>query len=182
MNDVNKYILDAIKIHVWSGFYDLTDVERMISDILEEGADEKMLRAQAVLEFAKKEEEEKTWPDVTDVQLLDGVFDALGSLGILCLHNAGYTMSDGHGDAREALSEYRDGRFYGYCFYHAQDLERAILGQGLMLAYDHVDGDVPAKLKVAQVLKQELEKAGFGVTWDGTTNQRVGIRTFDWKN
>ncbi len=182
MNDVNQYMLDAIKIHVWSGFYDLQDVEKMIAGGLEQGADQEMLRAKAIAEFEKKQEEEKTWPDVTDVQLLDGVFDTLGSLGILCLHNAGYTTSDGHRDARLALSEYRTGRFYGYCFYTAQDLEHAILGQGLLLTYDHIDGEGPGKLKVAQLLKDALLKAGFAVTWDGTTNQRVGIRKFDWKN
>ncbi|NMR26904.1 hypothetical protein HH219_15450 [Pseudoalteromonas sp. NEC-BIFX-2020_015] len=51
-----------------------------------------------------------------------------------------------------------------------------------MLAYDHVDGDVPEKIKVAQTIQQELQRAGFTLKWDSTTNQRVNIVQFDWKH
>ncbi len=60
-------------------------------------------------------------------------------------------MSDGHDDSNEALGNYPKEKFFGYCFYHGQDLERAVSGAGLMLAYDHIDGDVPDKIKVAEV-------------------------------
>ena len=182
MNEVNQYILDAIKVHVWGGFDTPEDIQEVISDLLEEGADEKMLRESVSIEFRKKLEAEKSWPQVTDLDRLESVFQALKTKGILCLHNAGYTMSDGHEDSNEALSAYPKAKFFGYCFYHGQDLERAVSGGGLMLAYDHVDGDVPEKIKVAQTMQQELEKAGFTVEWDGTTNQRINIPKFDWKN
>ena len=74
------------------------------------------------------------------------------------------------------------GKFFGYCFYHGQDLERAVSGNGLMLAYDHVDGDVGDKIKVAQNIQQELEKVGFTLDWNGTTGQRINIPNFDWKH
>lgn len=45
MNDTDKYILDVIKSCVWSGFYDTADVHQVIDDILENDADEPMLRA-----------------------------------------------------------------------------------------------------------------------------------------
>jgi hypothetical protein len=182
MNEVNQYILDAIKVHVWGGFDTLNDVQEVISDLLEDGADEKMLREFVNTEFDKKFEAEKSWAEVTDVDRLDNVFKVLMNNGILCLHNSGYTMSDGHEDSHEALSAYAKGKFFGYCFYHEQDLERAVAGSGLMLAYDHVDGDVPEKIKVAKTMQQELEKAGFTVDWDGTTNQRINVPKFDWKH
>ncbi|WP_417861727.1 DUF6891 domain-containing protein [Vreelandella venusta] len=182
MNEVDKYILDAIKVHVWGGFDTPEDIQEMIADLLEEGADEEMLREPVSIEFKKKREAEKSWPQVTDLDRLDGVFQALNANGILCLHNAGYTMSDGHEDSNEALSAYPQGEFYGYCFYHGQDLERAVSGDGLMLAYDHVNGDVPEKIEVAETIQQALEKAGFTVEWDGTTNQRINIPKFDWKH
>jgi len=91
-------------------------------------------------------------------------------------------LSDGHDDSNEALSEYPKGQFFGYCFYHGQDLERALLGQGLMLAYDHINGDVSEKINVAQTIKQALEKVGFILDWDGTTDQRINIPKFDWKH
>lgn len=182
MNDVNQYILNAIKVHVWGGFDTPDEVQEMISDILEEGADEEMLRKSVSIEFAKKSEAEKTWPKITDFDRLDNAFKALKTKGVLCLHNAGYTMTDGHVDSNEALGNFPKGQFFGYCFYHGQDLERAVFGGGLMLAYDHIEGDVPDKIKVAEVLKKELENIGFAIEWDGTNDQRINIPKFDWKH
>ena len=48
-------------------------------------------------------------------------------------------MSDGLSDISEYLAENgRDG-ILGYCFYHGQDLERAIAGGGLMLAFGDLE-------------------------------------------
>jgi len=182
MNEVTQYILDAIKVHVWGGFDTPDDIQGVISGLLEEGADEKVLRESVSIEFKKKLEAEKSWPQITDLDQLESAFQALKSNGILCLHNTGYTMSDGHEDLNEALSAYPKGKFFGYCFYHGQDLARVVSGGGLMLAYDHVNGDVPEKIRVGQTMQQELEKAGFTLDWDGTTNQRLNIPKFDWKH
>ncbi|WP_447926803.1 DUF6891 domain-containing protein [Vreelandella sp. EE27] len=182
MNEVNQYILDTIKVHVWGGFDTPEDIQEVISDLLEDDADEQMLRESVSIEFKKKLAAEESWPQITDLDRLDSVFQALRAKGILCLHNAGYTMADGHDDSNEVLSVYPKATFFGYCFYHGQDLERAIDSEGLMLAYDHVNGDVAEKINVAQIMQEELEKAGFAVDWDGTTNQRINIPEFDWKN
>ena len=66
-------------------------------------------------------------------------------------------------------------------FYDGQDLERALDGGGLLVAFDHVDGDVPDKIKVGNALKEELERVGFKIDWSGTTDQRINIPTIDWK-
>ncbi|MGO2008558.1 DUF6891 domain-containing protein [Vreelandella alkaliphila] len=182
MNKVDQYTLDIVKTLVWGGFHAREDIQEEISDLLEEEADEDMLRESVNSEFKKKHEAEKTWPRVTDLDRLDSAFQALRDRGVLCLHYAGYTMSDGHADSSEALNEYPKGTFFGYCFYHGQDVERAVSGAGLMLAYDHVNGDVPEKIKVAQTIQQELERAGFNLDWDGTANQRINIPAFDWKH
>lgn len=182
MNETNQYIYDEIKSAVKSGFRTEEEVQEMINDILEEDADENMLRKLIIFEFDKKYEEQKLWPKITDVERLDKVFKTLKKAGVLCLHDAGYTMSDGHEDTNEELKEYPKDTFYGYCFYHGQDILRAISGLGLMLAYDHVKGDVEDKIKVANKLNNELKNAGFETQWDGTTNQRINIPSFDWKN
>ena len=181
MTKTDRYILDAIRKWVWSGFYSPDEVNGMIDDILEADADEQMLRAAVAPEFARKTEAEKGWPAVTDCDRLDAAFDALASRGVLCLHNAGYTMSDGHGDASDQLSREPKGKYFGYAFYHGQDVERVIDGGGLMIAFDHVDGDVPDKAKVGAALKEELERVGFAIEWDGTVGQRINIPKFDWK-
>ncbi len=181
MSDTDKYIIKAIHIWVWSGFYTPEEADAMIDDILEDDANEEMLRAAVAPEFEKKQEAERSWPEITDCDRLDRVFAALDQRGVLCLHNAGYTMSDGHTDAAEVLAEEAKGRYFGYCFYHGQDVEHAVIGAGLMLAFDHVDGNVLDKLKVAEAMKEELEEAGFLLEWDGTPDMRINIPRFDWK-
>lgn len=182
MNDIDKYILNAIKIQVWSGFNDYEDIQDLISDLLENGADERMLRDSVDIEFKEKYKAEQSWPDITDFDKLDPTFQTLSNDGILCLHNAGYTMSDGHEDADTVLSKHANGQFFGYCFYHGQDVERAVIGEGLTLAYDHIAGDVPDKIKVATKIQQELEQAGFVLEWDGTVEKRIRLTNFDWKH
>jgi hypothetical protein len=181
MTETDEYILESVRKSVWSGFYSPDEVDRMIDDILEADADEEMVRGAVAPEFAKKARAEQGWPAVTDCDRLDTAFTASDSRGVLCLHNAGYTMSDGHAEAGELLSQRRERPYFGYAFYHGQDVERALDGGGLMLAFDHVDGDVPDKAKVGAVLKEELERAGFVLEWDGTSEQRINIPKFDWK-
>ena len=44
-------------------------------------------------------------------------------------------MSDGISDVSEALANEESDEFIGYCFYHEQDVGRAINGHGLNLAF-----------------------------------------------
>lgn len=53
-SEVDEYILDAIRKWVWSGLYSVDDMNLMIDDIPEEGADEAMLRRSINSTFAEK--------------------------------------------------------------------------------------------------------------------------------
>jgi hypothetical protein len=181
LNETDRYILNAIRKWVWSGFYTADEVDYMIDDLLEEDAHEEFLREAVAPEFAKKSEAEKNWPEQTDCDRLEAAFRALEKRNILCLQNSGFEMSDGHQEAFEILSEHPGHRYIGYCFYHGQDRESAVDGGGLMVAFDHVDGDVPDKIKVGNALKEELERVGFKIDWSGTTDQRINIPAIDWK-
>ena len=181
LSETDKYILGVIHKWVWSGFYSTEEVDLMIDDILDEDANEAMLRNAIAPEFTKKAEAEKKWPKITDCDRLNAAFAALDKRGVLCLHNSGFEMSDGHTEAFEVLSERPKDRYFGYCFYHGQDVESAMAGQGLMLAFNHVNSDVPDKLNVGLALKEELERDGFTLEWDGTSDQRINIPKFDWK-
>lgn len=136
-----------------------------------------MLRNSINTEIKKKLKAEKSWPNVTDVVCLNNVFWTW--LIVYFLYSAGFTVSNGHNDTVEALQGYSKDQFFGYCFYHGQDLERVIVGVGLILAYNHTEGDVPKKIKVAQAIKIELESNGFYVDRNDATDQRVNIPKFD---
>src|SRR5258705_3108158 len=87
MNDSNEYILGLIKAHVWSGFYSEEDVYQMIEDVLDENADEDLLRAAVLPEFRRKRQAEATWPTTTDCDRLDDAFAELNDDGVIALHN-----------------------------------------------------------------------------------------------
>jgi hypothetical protein len=124
------------------------------------------------------------WPATTDCDRLDAVFIGLNQRGIIALQNAGYTQSDGHDDFRQALQDDPDPkRVMGYCFYHGQDLERAVHGHGLYLAFGPVDpqDEDTGGPAVGRIIAEELQRAGFTIEWDGTFKQRIFIPCFDWK-
>ena len=181
MSDIDQYILDAIQTFVWSGFHTPEDVQRLIGELLEEGADEAMLRAAVLPEFEKKARAERTWPAETDCDRLDAAFEALEDQGILALHNAGNTMTDGHEDAAAILEESGGDAFVGYCFYHGQDVERAIAGGGLLIAFDHVQGDVPEKKTIGQAVRAALQAENLVTDWNGDPETRINLPNFEWK-
>ncbi len=126
---------------------------------------------------------EQTWPATTDCDRLDRAFERLNGETILAVHNAGYTQSDGLDCVRELYHE-RGGEqssLTGFCFYHEQDLERALRGQGLMLAFGAVDGSDERGLEVGRRIQQALTDEGFMVAWDGSMDQRIAIKKLNWQ-
>jgi len=181
MSDSNEYILNLIKTHVWSGFYDEDDVYRMIEDVLDEDADEALLRAAVLPEFQRKREAETSWPTTTDCDRLDDAFAELNADGIIALHNTGMTMSDGEGDVGQALRERGRSRIRGFCFYHGQDVDSAVGGDGLWIAFGDVDAIAEQKRAVGQQIKACLERHGLHVEWNGDPERRLSIPKLDWK-
>ncbi|HEX5219501.1 MAG TPA: hypothetical protein VFZ59_08025 [Verrucomicrobiae bacterium] len=112
------------------------------------------------------------------------MFEALNRRGIVALQNAGYTQSDGYDDCGQAYNERPDKEsVIGYCFYHGQDVERAVAGEGLYLAFGPIDPqDEEIKgPEVGRVVVGELQRAGFQTNWDGTFKTRIFIPKLDWK-
>ncbi len=181
LNESDEFILDTVRHCVWSGFYNFDEIQAVIDDIIEVDANETLVRSSVAKELAKKREEEKTWPEVTDCDRLDQAFEAMNLRGIIALQNTGQTMSDGLEDVAEALEECEEGGAYGYCFYHGQDLERALEGGGLFLAFGDLNNEEEASLTIAEAVKACLEVQGFVIEWDGDANSRLGIPEFDWK-
>ncbi|MDJ0365615.1 hypothetical protein QMK33_10660 [Hymenobacter sp. H14-R3] len=184
MDETTEEYAAAIHLWVWSGFYLAEEVVDMLSEQLkdeEEAADEPLLQRLIAQEFAAKQQAEATWPASTDCDRLDQAFATLKDAGIVCLHNAGYTMSDGLDDVAEALDEHQSAATKGYCFYHAQDLERAAAGSGLWLAYGSLDDEAATKKLVGQHIQAAMQESGLVVEWDGDSKSRIQLPHIDWK-
>ena len=122
--------------------------------------------------------EETTWPEVTDCDRVADAFSALHARGVIALENAGYTQSDGYEDVREVYAELPDrSHVIGYCYYHGQDMERAVRGGGLYLAFGPVDPNKEESEgpRIGGIVKEELERSGLTVRWDGTFQQRIHV-------
>jgi hypothetical protein len=173
--------MECITKWVWSGFYDPDDVREMMDDVLEPDCDVERLEAFIESEVQRKVAAESSWPAETDCDRLDSVFYDLHEEGICALSNAGYTMSDGYSDVAEAVANAPAGHYHGYCFYHGQDVERAVAGAGVMIAFGDLRDDSERSVVVGQRVAEVLKLAGFEVSWDGTVATRINLPSFDWK-
>ena len=181
MSEEEKYILDSIKGWVWSGFYSESDIREMLYDILEEGCDEDMLLASIAPECAQKLLAEKEWPQITDFDRLHSVFYKLHEEGICALHNAGYTMSDGFEEVGEVVHDAPNGHYHSFCFYHGQDVESAVNGRGLMIAFGALENNEAKSMQIGKRVAESLGEAGFKVERDGTITTRICLPAIDWK-
>lgn len=177
--------LTEIQSLVRGGF---EDRERIVEILTEEMYAPGELDANAVEQAVDAamhahEQAKKTWPATTDCDRLDAAFEALAQRGVIALHNAGYTQSDGYSDVREAHADAPDpGRIVGYCFYHGQDLARAVDGGGLFLAFGPMDArtEETEGPRIGRLVTEALQHAGLQVQWDGTFKQRIHMADFDW--
>jgi hypothetical protein len=177
---------DAINVLARSGFYDEDEIIEIVCESMFEPGEVNEAEVSEAVDaaFDALEEEQKSWPEVTDCDRLDEAFDAIDARGVIALQNAGYTQSDGFDDFQEALEEHpKPETVKGYCFYQGQDLERAVLGDGLYLAFGPVDSDKEAAdgPAIGKIVREELERAGFKVEWDGTFAQRIFVPKIKWQ-
>jgi hypothetical protein len=102
---------------------------------------------QAAIEeaFSRREAEMQSWPSTTDCDRLRKAFDVLDKQGIVALENCGYTQDDGIRRASlVALARDEVGAVSndGYCFFHSQDVQHAVEGGRLHLAFGTFKDDV----------------------------------------
>lgn len=176
---------EAVRRYVWSGFYGTDEIIEIIDEsIFRPGEiDQTWLRGEIKKAFRKKRAEEKKWPEVTDCDRLDEVFETLEEQGILALQNACYTQDDGLADIAQFYEEEggEDSGIEGYCFYHGQDLERVMDSGELWLTFGHVDGDAEQGVAIGRRIQEVFAKAGFDVLWDGSINTRLMVKGIHWQ-
>jgi len=183
---LNPEVLREIDGLVRGGFEERTRIiEILCEEMYEPGElDEAEVTTAVDAALAALERDKATWPAITDCDRLDQVFAALNALGMIALQNAGYTQSDGYSDVMEIYHGRSDrDQVIGYCFYHGQDLARAVSGEGLYLAFGPMDAKTEETEgpRVGAMIVEELKRLGFGAQWDGTFTQRIHIPAIEWK-
>jgi hypothetical protein len=170
--------------YVRSGFYDSSQIERIVGEDVFDGAVEPArLRSMVEEAFAEKRAEERTWPSVTDCDRLDEVFRSLERAGILTLQNPRLTQSESMAEMSEryfAAGGERSG-IRGYCLYDGHDLEHVQESGNLYLTFGDIAGDGPKGAEVGREVKQVLEVAGFTVEWNGSIDTRLLVTGVRWQ-
>lgn len=182
-----------IPLKVWSGFYTQDQILEEAVEALTEGwydneddepidclSDEQIDKLKKIIasRFDEKRKEEKNWPESTDCDRLQKAFAELTERGIVSLENAGYTLSDGWSDWDEVVhNEWQSKgllhKVRGGCFYHGQDLERAVNGAGLNFAFSAISGEDSDGIPIGHEIMEVLKKHGFNPSWNGTISERI---------
>jgi hypothetical protein len=193
MEDWREEAREHVHYRVWSGDYDPDDVfeilvnfDMVADDVF--GSDEEndaWLREAILSEFRTKREAERGWPKVTDCDRLKLVFDALRGRGILTDHEwCGFTVDEGLTIIDDLYKEEggEHSGYVGYCFFHLQDMERAMSSDvGLLLAFGSFSDSCEHGVQVGRLIREECELAGFEVIWDGTFESRLLLNGFRWQ-
>ena len=183
---LDSLVRDEIRIFVRSGFYSKQALLKIFTQELYKLGDLDLTELSAFIdtEFEEFEIEKNSWPSITDCDLLDEAFIGLNSKGVIALQNAGYTQSDGYDDVKQCFNDHPSkNSVTGYCFFQAQDLERAVRGKGLYLAFGPINPELEDTEgpKIGKVIRKEMESRGLKVEWDGSFDSRILLPDINWQ-
>jgi hypothetical protein len=182
--DSAAYWMDELRLLIWSGFFNENDFDAYLDDLQydEEAAPHlPMLRDFGSTEMVSKRKAEGGWETQTDCDRLDATFSSLRTQSVLALQNAGYTTSDAHGDAWNLINQDAPDRWLGFCYYHGQDVERALSGNALYIGFDAVAADREAKVRLGEIVARALRDAEFTLEWNGDPETRMTITNIHWQ-
>lgn len=136
------------------------------------------LRGYAAKLWKQAEIEEQSWTGVSTNDRIDKAFEFLEQSGIFTAQDYWCCSSCGHSAAAEAMTEQKT---RGYIFYHQQDTERGIEGEGLMLAYGSYEGEDPKTEAIGREICSALDRFGIPHEWNGSASSRIFIQPFEWR-
>lgn len=184
--EIKEEILEQLKKDILFGFENEKELFESINDMFYdyEELDTNWLKKEIDLRLKTHQTESLKWEKPTDFERLAKSFNELNKEGIVSLHKAGYTRQDAEGDCLEIIDELKNIGILakGYCYYHTQDLERAI-GQEktLFIGYDSHNQNDELAMEVAKKIVDVLKKNGFTIKWNNSLDTRIEISEINWK-
>ncbi|WP_298500531.1 DUF6891 domain-containing protein [uncultured Methanobrevibacter sp.] len=162
-----EYMIDLL---AKSGFFDVSEIEEILEDqFIDEDID-----------FSKFDISLNSFDNV-NFNKLENVFKALANEDIVAIHNCGYDLQEGVGDAFELNVHLRNNKFNprGFCFYTFEDIEDAIWDNKLKITFGDFEDSEKKALEIGRTVKKYLEK-DFTIVWDETVNNQIEINPFKW--
>lgn len=187
-----NYLDQTARALVRGGYEPLEYIEESLLELVEDETEtlsDRDLRIEVrnalIRAVADLTREQARWPVLTDYDRLKAAFDTLEDEDIVAREN--FTCC-GRCGASEIVDEIEDfavetgRRAKGYVFFHQQDTERAIEGEGLYFNYGTADPDWSEEksLAIGARLFDVLKSVGLRPQWDGDLGSRIAV-SFDWK-
>lgn len=169
--DLVEEIEYVIELLTKSGFFDIEE----ITEILEDQFDEEYVDFSgfdiSLNDFSNE-----------NFTKLENAFKSLAHEGIVAIHNCGYDIKEGVGDAFELYVHLTNNKFTpcGFCFYTFEDVEYAVFDEMLKITFGDFEGDEKKALEIGNIVNQHLKDEGFTIKWDGTVNNQIEINPFVW--
>lgn len=191
MTENQEFIYESIVSQVRMGFLPIDEIkDNIIEEIEDNGFEdeisEEWANEQIDNEWENLISESKNWKSPNDTERLTEAFDELCDQNIIALHNAGFETSDGEYEVVEVERALREnGKMSeGYCFYHEQDLARAISkdNPSLYIAFQKINNeDDKVSIEVGKKVVEVLKHHGFAVDWNESANTKILIPNFKWQ-
>jgi hypothetical protein len=173
---------DFIKIQVAGGY---APAEEIIEDatalFAESGMDPAPVRyaARTITDqvLAAHLAEQVAWPEPTDNDRLDAAFAELDGNGILARQHFACCETCGAREIHDELDQAeKTGRtMRGFTFFHRQDTEHAVGGEGLYLSFGSIDRDGPATVAIGHEVVDALTRHGLSPAWNGKQVHRISL-------
>lgn len=191
MTENEEFIFESIYNQVRMGFTSISEIKENIIEEIEdnnfqEGISNKWAFQTIEKEHKKLISESNNWKKPTDTEKLIEAFDELCKNNIIALHNAGYQTNDGEHEVIELEKKLNQNKItsQGYCFYHEQDLSRAInlKNPSLYIAFQKIDNsDDKVTLTIGKKIVEILSSKGFKIEWNEDINNKILIKNFKWQ-
>ena len=166
--DEIEYLIDVL---TKSGFFSIDEILEILED---QFIDENVDFSQFNISSNKFEN--------SNFKRLENAFGLLANENVVAIHNCGYDIEEGVGDAFELFVHLRNNKYNpdGFCFYTFEDVEEAILDKKLKITFGDFEGDEDKALDIGNIVNDCLKSQGFEINWDGTINNQIEIVPFEW--
>lgn len=177
---------DLVRRDVASGFYDEDEILKNACASFDGELEANALRnhAQAFLKQAlvAQRAAQRGWPEWTDCDRLDAAFAALEAEGVIARQHFTCCGTCGSAEIWDEIAavEESGGPASGYAFYHVQDTDRAVDGEGVYLNYGACEEGEEAALAIGRQIVTQIEAHGLRTDWDGSWGHRIKVE-LEWK-
>jgi len=180
-----EWLEHIVSVDCRAGLFDEANILEALREVIEGELGEpapalfEELAARARVGLEARAREEASWAERTLNDRLDSAFDDLDARGIAAAQSLGSTTQEGASLIDERCAA-RGDAVRGSVFYHRQDIERAVEGEGLLLAFTSYGADADGAA-IGREVVHVLKHHGVPVSWDGNARSRIQIDPFVWQ-